>query len=110
MRIRQRPHAGAEPDVFRAFRRDGDDNLGRGDRLDTAGIMFADPCFVEAESVAHGNDLEVAVEQQRRVFGKRMLRRHEHAEADVGCGHFWIRPVHYFDNCPIVCQVFGQIL
>ena len=79
--------------MFRPFRRDGNDDLGRGDRLYTAGIVLADPGLVEPKPVAHGNDLQV--EQQSRVFGKRMLRRHEHAETDIGLSHLLFAPCFF---------------
>ena len=66
--VRQRVHAGAEPDVLRAFRRRRDEHLRRRDDLVAAGVVLADPRLVEAEPVEVLDQLQVAFERERRVL------------------------------------------
>jgi hypothetical protein len=49
--IRQRHHAGAEPDAMRALAGCGEEELGRGDDLPPCGVVLAAPELVVAELV-----------------------------------------------------------
>ena len=77
-------HAGAELDRARPLRGGRDEDLGRRDRLAAGRVVLADPGLVEPEPVEVLDELEVAVEQQRRVLTGRMERGHEDAEPHAG--------------------------
>jgi hypothetical protein len=77
--IGQRDDAGAEPDVAGALRRAGDEQLRRGDDLEAAGMMLADPGLVIIEPVEMDQQLHVAIERQQRIFAERMERREKDA-------------------------------
>ena len=79
--VRQRVDAGAELDVLGALGGGGDEHLGRGDRLEAAGVVLADPRLVEAEAVEVLDQLEVALHAERRVLPDRVHRRQEDPEA-----------------------------
>ena len=79
--VGQRGDAGAELDVARALGGGGDEDLGRGDDLAAGRVVLADPRLVVAEAVEVLDQLEVALERQRRVLARRVERRHEDAEA-----------------------------
>ena len=75
--------AGAELDVAGPLGRRGDEDLRRGDDLGAGGVVLADPGFVPAELVEVGDELEVALDGQRRVLPGSVERRHEDAEAQT---------------------------
>ena len=72
--VRERVHAAAEPDVLRARRRGRDEHLGRRDDLVAARVVLADPRLVEAEAVEVLEQVEVALEGERRVLPGRVER------------------------------------
>src|SRR5438445_217727 len=59
---------------------DAEEDLGRRDDLVAGGVVLADPGFLEAELVEPLDQLEVALESERRVLAGRMERGHEDAE------------------------------
>src|SRR5438552_10191728 len=81
MVVRQRADAAAQPDVLRAFGRGGDEHFRRRDDLVATRMVFADPHFVEAELVEVLDEVEVALERERRILPGRMEGCHEKAEA-----------------------------
>ena len=81
--VGQRRHAGAQPDVLGALRRGGDEDLGRGDDLVAGRVVLAEPGLVEAERVEMLDQLQVALEGQRRVLAHRVERGQEDAELEV---------------------------
>ena len=85
--IGERVHAAAEADVLRARRGRRDEHLGRRDDLVAARVVLADPHLVEAEAIEVLDQLEVALERERRVLPGRVERGHEESEA-----HSPIRP------------------
>ena len=80
--VRQARDAGAEHDVVRALGGAGEEHLGRGDHLPARRVVLAAPELVEAEPVEVGGELEVALEQQRRVLTGRVVGGEERAESD----------------------------
>ena len=58
-----------------------DEHLGRRDDLVAAGVVLADPRLVEPEAVEVLDQLEVALERERRVLPDRVERGHEESEA-----------------------------
>ena len=70
-------HAGAEPDVARALCGGGDEDLRGGDHLGPRRVVLADPRLVVVEPIQMLDQLEVALEQDRRIDASRMERRHE---------------------------------
>ena len=87
MMIRQAGHAGAEFDVLGAFGGGGDDQFGQGDQFPAGGVMLADPGFVVAQPVQPLEQLDIAVDRQRRVFPDPMERCQEDAELHAAMGH-----------------------
>ncbi len=75
--------AGAEADVLGALRGRRDEHLGRGDDLVAGGVVLAEPGLVEAEAVQVLDELEVALERQRRVLPHRVERGQEDAEPEA---------------------------
>ena len=63
-------HAGAELDVAGPLGGGGDEDLRRGDDLGAGRVVLADPRLVEAEPVEVLDQLEVALERQRRVLAR----------------------------------------
>ena len=58
-----------------------DEHLGRRDDLVAARVVLADPHLVEAEAVEMLDQVEVALERERRVLPGRVERGHEESEA-----------------------------
>ena len=58
-----------------------DEHLGRGDDLVAGGVVLADPRLVEAEPVQGHDQVEVALDGQRRVLPDGVERGHEDSEA-----------------------------
>ena len=54
---------------------------GRGDDLAARRVVLADPGLVVAELVEVHDQVEVALQRQRRVLAGRVERRHEDSEA-----------------------------
>ena len=79
--------AGAEADMAGALGGGGDEHLGRGDDLEPAGMMLADPGLVIAEPVEVLDELEVALDGEGRIFLERVEGREEDAAAQIGLGH-----------------------
>ena len=79
--VRQRDHAGAEPDALGALGRRGDEELRRRDDLEAGRVVLADPRLVVAEVVEPLDQLDVATDRQRRVFVQRVERCEEDAAA-----------------------------
>ena len=72
----------------------GDEDLRRGDDLRAGGVVLADPGLVPAELVEVHDEVEVALDRQRRVLAGLVERRHEDAEAQ-SVGHVvtpWLMP------------------
>ena len=82
----QRRDAGAEADVLGALRGGGDEDLGRGDDLVAGRVVLAEPGLVEAEVVEVLDQLEVALERQRRVLADRVERGQEDPELQSAVG------------------------
>ena len=80
-------HAGPEADVARPLGRHGQEQLRRGDRLPAGAVVLADPGLVEAEPVEEHDQLEVALERQRRVLPRLVVRGEEDAEAHAHDAH-----------------------
>src|SRR5207245_2720020 len=83
MMVRQRRHARPEPDVPRALRRGGDEDLRRRDDLVAGGVMLADPRLVVGEAVERLDELEVAVQRPGGVVAHAVKRGEEDAEAET---------------------------
>ena len=81
MVVRERADAGTEADVAGPLGRRRDEHLGGGDDLETGRVVLADPRLVEAELVQTGDELEVALERQRRVLTRGVKGGQEHTEA-----------------------------
>ena len=60
---------------------------GRGDGLESARVVFADPGLVVAEAVQQHHQFEVAFEQKGRVLVQGVERSEKNAEAQHGIGH-----------------------
>ena len=82
---------GAQPDVLGALGRRGDEHLGAGDQLIGRRVVLADPGLVIAELVQPLDQLQVALDRQRRVLVDRVERRDEGAEAQA-CGQHGFPP------------------
>ena len=78
--IRQRRHAGAEADVLRALGRGGDEDLGGGDDLVSSRMVLAEPGLIEPELIQMLDQLQIALEGQRRILADRVERGQENAE------------------------------
>ncbi len=63
-----------------------DEDLGRGDDLVAGRVVLAEPGFVEAELVEMLNELEVALERERRVLTYRVERGQEDPELQSAVG------------------------
>ena len=81
--VRQRDDAGAELDVLRALRGDADEHLRRGDDLPAGAVVLADPGLVEAEVVEPLQQLQVALQGQRRVLAELVEGSHERTELEA---------------------------
>ena len=79
--VGQRVDARAELDVSCCPGRGGDEHFGGRDRLEPGRVVLADPRLVVAELVEVLDQLEVAVQRQRRVLAHRMHGRKEDPEA-----------------------------
>ena len=75
--------AGAEPDVLGALGHGGDEDLGGGDDLVAGRVVLAEPGLVEAQLVQVLDQLQVALEGQRRVLPDRVERGQEDAELQL---------------------------
>ncbi len=75
-----------EPDVRGALGRGGDEHLGRRDDLVAGRVVLAEPGFVEAQAVEVLDQLQVALEGQRRVLPDRVERGQEDAEPEASVG------------------------
>ena len=63
--VRQRHDTGTEPEVLGPFGRRGDEDLGAGDQLVAAGVMFTEPCFVETQPIQGDHPVHVVFECRR---------------------------------------------
>jgi hypothetical protein len=81
MMIRQRHDAGAEPVMARASGRAGDEHLGTGDDLETAGMVLADPGLVIVQPVEMLEQFHIAFERERRVYFEILKWSEENAAA-----------------------------
>ena len=79
--VGQRADPGAELDVLGPLRGDGDEDLGRRDDLEPGGVVLADPGLLEPEAVHRDNQVEVALDRERRVLPDRVEGCHEVSEA-----------------------------
>ena len=84
--IGQRHDAGAELDAPRALRRGGDEQFGTRNDLEARGVMLADPRFLVTQAVEMLDQLEIALDAERRVFIDGMKRCEENAVAQLD-GH-----------------------
>ena len=71
----------------RALGGGGDEQFGRAVGLVAAGMMLADPRFVEAELVEMLDQFEIALEAEQGVFVIRMKGRQENATPQLVLGH-----------------------
>jgi hypothetical protein len=78
--VRQRRDARAELDPLRALRRSRDEHLGRGDGLEPAGVVLADPRLIEAETIEVLHQLQVPVQRERGVLPREVHGRQEDPE------------------------------
>ena len=85
MVIRQRHHAGAEPDVLGPFGGRGDEHLRAGDQLVAAGVVLAEPHLVEPEPVQRDRAIEVVFQCDGGGLADRVERRDEHPEVQWTC-------------------------
>ena len=81
--VGQRRHAGAQADVPGALGGGGDEHLGRGDDLVAGRVVLAEPGLVEAQLVEVLDELQVALQRQRRVLAHRMEGGQEDPEPQV---------------------------
>ena len=88
--VGQRDHARAEADMPGALGRGGDEHLRRGDDLEAAGVMLADPGLVIVQPVEMLDQLHVALDGERGILVERVERRQKDARAQeaVGQGRF----------------------
>ena len=68
-------------------RRRGDKDLRRGNRLEAAGMMFADPGLVKPEPIQQRDQLQVAFVHKRGVLVQRVEGRKKDAETQPIIGH-----------------------
>ncbi len=80
--VREADDARAESDAVGLLRRRGEEHLGRGDHLPARRVMLAAPELVETEPVEVGRELDVTLEQQRRVLAGRVVGGEEGTELD----------------------------
>ena len=80
MVVRQADDAGAEADRARHLAGAGEEHLRRGDRLPARRVVLAAPELVVAETVEVGDELEVALQLQRRVVAGRVVGGEERSE------------------------------
>jgi hypothetical protein len=88
MMIGQRFHPGAQPDVLRALRRGGNKDFRRSDDFKAAGMMLANPRFVEAEPVQERHELQIAFQRVSGIEIGGMERPHEHAKTQRMAGRY----------------------
>ena len=81
--VRQRHDAGAELDALGALARGGQEQLRRRDHLPARGVVLAAPELVVAEPVEVRDEVEVALELQRRVLADRVMGREKGAELET---------------------------
>jgi hypothetical protein len=86
--IREAHHTGAELDPPRVHRCGGDEQLRRGDALEAAGVMLADPRLVVTEPVEMSDELQVSMQGFRRVVVQGMKRGEEDAGAQFERTHW----------------------
>ena len=67
--------------MFRTLRSRRDEHLGRGDDLVATRVVLADPRLVEPEAIQELEQLEIALERERRVLPGWMEGSHEEPEA-----------------------------
>jgi hypothetical protein len=84
--IGQRNDAGSEHDALRPLRGGGDEHFRARDDLVAGGMMLADPGFLVAQPVEMLDQLEVALDAERRVLVDGMEWREEYAVAQLD-GH-----------------------
>ncbi len=68
------------------WRGGGDEDLGRGDDLVAGRVVLAEPGFVEAELVEMLDQLQIALERERRVLADRVERGQEDPELQSAVG------------------------
>jgi len=81
--VGDRDDARTKANPLGAFGSGRDIHLGRGDDLDTAGVVLAIEDLVEAELVQQLRELEPAPQVRRRVPGRVVERADERAEAQL---------------------------
>ena len=84
--VRERDDPGAEPNPLGAFGGRGDEDLREADDLAAGGVMLADPHFVEAEGVEVLDELEVALQGERRIGARPVERGDEISKPELGHG------------------------
>ena len=89
MMIRHGRHPGAQLDAPRALRRRGDEDLRRGDDLVAGRVVLADPRLVVAERVEPLDQLEVALQRERRVLVDRVKGSEKDSEVHSLHRHVW---------------------
>ena len=75
--VGQRDDAGAEPDVLGALGNRGDEQLRRGDGLESCRVMLTNPGLVVTEPVEPFDELEVAMQHIVRILVQGVERRQE---------------------------------
>ena len=97
MVVGQRHHTGAQPDMPGPFGGRGDEHLGAGDQLITAGVMLTEPRLVEAEAVQRDDALHVVFQCHRGGLAGRVERCDEDAEVQWAVHDGWT-PVFRLDR------------
>ena len=80
MVVRQADDAGTEADRARQLTGAGEEHLRRGDRLPARRVVLTAPELVVAETVEVRDELEVALQLQRRIVPGRVVRGEERSE------------------------------
>ena len=83
--IGDRDRAGAEFDVLGALRRSGDHQFRSGDGFDAAGVVFADPDFIEPDPIEVDDHFHVLLERHDRVEVGAVIGAREQAEPHSLC-------------------------
>src|SRR6516225_5482314 len=81
--IRNADHAGAEFDVTRALGRRRYHDFRRGGELGASGVMLAEPCLIIAAAIQPLDEIEIALQCERRVDAGFMEGREKNAEAQA---------------------------
>jgi hypothetical protein len=81
--VRERDDARAKANPLRSLRRRGDEDLRRRDDFASGRVVLTDPRFVEAQGVEVLDELEIALQCQRRVGARAVERGDEVSEPEL---------------------------